>query len=198
MEEKKICCTCKKEFPKNKDFFFYKKDSYKLASGERVIFYKITSDCKKCHGQKRTKRLRLERCKELGCTEKEYKQTVIKIIAEKKLKYKFLKNISASNRQHIINAIDRGYIWVSKAQWDEDVKTNIIQASINRRKFDYGNKPELTTKDKNKAARKAITKACVANRFRIPVKELPNEIYETYRNIILLKRELNFGSGINR
>lgn len=185
----KICCTCKKELPRNEKYFFRKTERQILSTGEEKIYYSFRSNCKECHAKK-VSLIRLKKqCEKYGCTPENYKEAYSKKQAYDKLKYKELLDIPQSKRHYIREKIDKGYEFISIEKWNIDTKENTRIGNINKRKYDYG-KEVITRKDMNNAYRKELTPAIIANRFKISVSNLPKEIYETQKLIIQLKREI--------
>jgi len=74
----KICCSCKKEFPRNREFFFKKTMKQKTADGTIKTYHSFRSDCKDCHAKKGNNRRLKKRFKELGIDSlEEYKEAYI-------------------------------------------------------------------------------------------------------------------------
>lgn len=185
--ETKICSECKKILPKSKEFFFTKKYKQKTANG--ISEYTcLRSTCKKCHTKISTAKHRAKRLAELGCTLENYKETYCKIIAEKRKKYKEL-DIPQKNRTYILKKIRNGYNYTSIEKYNEDKKDYQIKNGLLRRKYDYGTTEKLTVKMQNQKYHEVLTDSIIALSLGFSVKEIPKEIIEIQRNIILLKRQ---------
>lgn len=185
--ETKICSECKKILPKSQEFFFTKKYKQKTANG----IYEYTclrSTCKKCHTKISTAKHRAKRFAELGCTLENYKETYFKIIAEKRKKYKEL-DIPQKKRTYILKKIRNGYNYTSIEKYNEDKKDYQIKSGLLRRKYDYETTEKLTVKMQNQKQHEVLTDAIIALSLGFSVKEIPKEIIEIQRNIILLKRQ---------
>lgn len=185
--ETKICSECKKILPKSKEFFFTKKYKQKTANGISEYIC-LRSTCKKCHTKISTAKHRAKRLEELGCTLENYKETYYKIIAEKRKKYKEL-DIPQKKRTYILKKIRNGYNYTSIEKYNEDKKDYQIKSGLARRKYDYGTTEKLTVKMQNQKQHEVLTDAIIALSLGFSVKEIPKEIIEIQRNIILLKRQ---------
>lgn len=53
--EKKTCKICKKELPKNEDYFFISKSKYKLKDGSVNTYSFFSGNCKRCVAAKKRK-----------------------------------------------------------------------------------------------------------------------------------------------
>ncbi len=185
----KICSECKMELPKTKEYFFTKK--YKQEYKGKILEYTcFRSTCKKCHSILSTEKNRNKRIKELGCTIETYKETYCKIIAIKKTKYKELLDIPPNKRVYLIRKMNDGYIFEGIEKYKEDVKKSYKKASINRRKYDYGDVDKVTRQMANEMAMRYLPDSRIAQSMGFKVKDIPKEILEVQRNIIFLKREM--------
>jgi len=117
-----------------------------------------------------------------------YKETYYKIIAEKRKKYKEL-DIPQKNRTYILKKIRNGYNYTSIEKYNEDKKDYQIKNGLLRRKYDYGTTEKLTVKMQNQKYHEVLTDSIIALSLGFSVKEIPKEIIEIQRNIILLKRQ---------
>lgn len=180
--EFKICCTCKRELPKNEKYFFKR-----ITTKE---YHSFRSDCKECFYKKSEKRKKEKRFKELKCTNENYKEAWIENMSFNKTKHKELYGIKQSTKQHITKKIDNGYEFTTLDNYKEDVKENIRNSQIKHRKYNYSSDSLLSKKEINEAQMEAISKAIICNRFKIKANELPDELYENIKLTIKIKREL--------
>lgn len=188
METKK-CSECKKELPKTKEYFFTKR--YKNQLKNKVVEYVcFRSTCKKCHSILSAEKQRLKRCKELGCTIENYKEVYLKNIAEKHIKYPELKDIPKEKRGQILKFIRNGLEYKSFDDYENYLKSVFDLRSIEKRKYDYGNVKRVTCDLANKKSMELLTDSRLALSMGFKVKDIPKEILEVKRNIILLKREI--------
>lgn len=185
--ETKICGCCGIEYPKTKDYFFTKTHTSNID--DKVSHY-FRSVCKKCHSKLGTRRKHIKRFKELKCNDSNYKEKWTEQIALKHLKHKQLVGIPQTKRSYISKKIDNGYVFTSIEKYNNDIWDNIEKRALKSRKYNYSNFNKLSNKDCNDMQTRILTDAKIANILRVPIKELPLEIIELQRSIILMKREL--------
>jgi len=187
--ETKICSECKQELPKTKEYFFTKHYKQKTVNGisEYTCF---RSTCKKCHSILSTKKNRNKRIKELGCTLENYKETYLKNIAHKHIKYTELKDIPKEKRGQILKFIRNGLEYKSFADYENYIKSVFDLRSIEKRKYDYGIVKRVTLDLANKKSMELLADSRLALSMGFKVKDIPKEILEVKRNIIFLKREM--------
>lgn len=106
------------------------------------------------------------------------------------------------NRIHA-QVTKNNYVFITVEQFEKDMKLlRSSQARIQnkkKRKYDYGTDENITTTQQSKMFVDKMTKAYICQSIlRKPVSEVPDEVVETTRNILMLKRELKIGSGIKR
>lgn len=195
---KKTCGTCKKEYPKTKEYFFIRKINQKLASGEIAIYKSFRSDCKKCHGVKGDKRRIKKRCKELNCNISNYRKNW-------KKQYSETRTIDLDTKKLITEGRYTHYLKLLREESIKDYETYLkhVEKSNkerNKRLSDMVlSKQKYFTKEEKKTALKMyaknekdrLTDAYVANMvMNCKVSDLTPEIIETKRNVLKLKREL--------
>lgn len=187
--ETKICSKCKQALPKTKEYYFTK--NYTQQNKGKISHYTcFRSTCKKCHSLLQTEKNRNKRIEELGCTHENYKETYYKIISEKKTKYKELSFLPNNKRGYLIRKIKKGYVFEGVEKWNNDVKESYKIAAKNRRKYDYGDVEKVTHQMRNEMAMKYLVNSRLAQSLGFSTKEIPKEILQVQRNIILLKREM--------
>jgi len=192
----KMCGTCGKEFPKTKDYFFERTIKQKNKSGY-AEYKSFKSDCKKCHGKKGNQRRVEKRCEELNCSTSEYR-------ANWKKQYSETRTIDKSAKKELSKGQYRVYLQKLSDGIVSNVDEYRQEVFKNRhskpwsRKFDYGGKVFLTLKERlNKShsiRRDNLTDTYILNALGFKKGELPNEVIETKRLIIKLKREVRHGS----
>jgi hypothetical protein len=185
--ETKYCGGCKKDFPKTNEFFHAKTTKQKLKNGTVAIYQGFRSVCKKCHVIKSVDRCRKKRCKELGCSLDEYESVYRAQRSLSKMKYTELIDIPTASRGRIIRRMDNGYVFTTPEQYKIDWRKDISSA---RRKYDYGEVDFVTRKMAQAMQTKHLTKARLALGTNFSANDLPEDIYELKKTIILLKREL--------
>jgi len=198
MIEYKTCCTCKKELPKTKQYFYVKNSKQKLSSGKIAVYKRFRSNCKKCHSIKTEKNRIKKRCKELDCDVSDYRKNwkkqysttrTIDLEAKQNLTqgqynhFKKLKNKDNNlNYKKYLNNVEE-----NKKQRNERIRNE----SLLRQKYFTKEDKRLALRMYAKNEKDRLTDAYVANHILYcKVSDLPKEIIETKRNIIKLKREL--------
>lgn len=190
----KACGTCKKELPKNKKYFFIKTTKQKLASGKIAIYKGFRSNCKKCHAVKGNERRVEKRCKELDCNISEYRENWKKQYSKTRTMDLVAKNQLTNGEYNVYRSYLKKGLIFSVKEYRERVYVN-KHSKPWLRKFDYGGKVFLEDKERrNKANRNKIdniTDSYITNYLGYKKNEIPEEIIETKRLLIKLKRELN-------
>ena len=191
---KKICGSCKKEYPKNKKYFFIKISKQKLASGKIAIYKGFRSNCKKCHQIKTEERRVSKRCVEMNCNISDYRDNWKKQFSKTRTTDLVAKSQLTEGRYN-------GYRVLFKKGLVKNVKEYNEKVFINKhskpwlRKYDYGGKVFLEDKERrdknNKNKIENITDTYIVNYLGYKKGEVPKEIIETKRLLIKLKRELN-------
>ena len=191
---KKICGSCKKEYPKTKKYFFIRTYKEVLASGKTAIYKGFKSNCKKCHGIKGAERRVKKRCKELDCNVSDYRENW-------KKQYSKTRTINLLAKKELTEGQYNTYKSHVKKGLSFDLKEHKERVYINKhskpwlRKFDYGGKVFLEDKERrdknNKNKIENITDSYIVNYLGYKKGEVPKEIIETKRLLIKLKRELN-------
>lgn len=191
---KKICTSCITELPKTKEYFFTKKYKQKLATGEIKKYECLRSVCKKCHSIK-TEEFRVKkRCEEMNCEiseyrinwKKQYSETRTKDLeARKMLKIgeyghfkRLLKKSEVNNLKDYLFRIENkiGY----KSMWDLKRKPKEHHLKYKR--------------DYYRIDRLKLKKAMIANNYLgLKVNQVSDEIIETKRLLIQIKREIKNG-----
>lgn len=185
--ETKICGTCKKKLPKTDEYFFRRIIKQKLANGSIVEYLSYKSSCKKCFGKKGNERRIRNRCAEMGCSINEYRTKWKEQYSKTRRLYPEINDLPEHIRIAVRIKIHKGYIYTTYDQYKLDCRSNVSMA---RRKYDYGSKKILSEKDKNSMAILKLTNARLALGTGMSVREIPEEVLETKRLIITLKREL--------
>jgi len=197
-EEYKVCGDCKRKLPKTSEYFHERSDFFVLKNGKKKKTKGLRSVCKSCHHKKTEEKRRLKRIEELSCTKETYKKYWTNEISKKRLKHKQLEGHGLNNSKlsMVSRFIDENpdYNYTNYDQFLKDrseiAKENILNGHINTRKYDYKKNNYLTIQDKNEMYMKVLPRAIVANRLGFKVNELTHDVYETYKNIVNLKREL--------
>lgn len=187
----KVCNECGIKYPMTKEYFFTKTTKYKLADGTMGQCTSFRWICKKCHGENTYLRKKKEVCKEYGCELKDYDETWKKRLSQAKTLYAEL-DIPKHRRGYILHRIKNRYHYTTFEQYKKDLKINIINGSKSRRKYDYGDVDYITSDMRNKMYMKHITDARIALSIGLSVKDVPKEIIEVKRLLIMLKREAGF------
>jgi len=187
----KACCRCGKIFPLTNEYFFTKQDKIRHIDGSIKIYRKFTHVCKVCHSVISTEKNRRKRCIELGCDLTELKKTVLGEMAFKKLKYKELKDVPYLIRMYCLRYSRKEGRLVMPSEYEDLKIKHLKQKWINQRKFNYGNVEKVTRSMSNNATLIKMTDARIALILGMPVKEVPKEIIEVKRALIMLKREAN-------
>lgn len=190
--ETRVCITCKQELPSTPDYFYRRVIKQKLVDGSIAEYHTIRSQCKKCHIKKCDERRIVKRCAEMGCDIKDYRDNWKKQYSRTRTKYPEIKHLPKSVQYTLKKWLDDGYKFITYEQYRIDVRKKTSKAS---RKYDYGTDEFLTQKQRNGMAEKVITKSRVSLRFGIPTKDLPDEIYETAKLNIQIKRALKKGES---
>jgi hypothetical protein len=189
------CTTCKKEYPKTKEYFFEKTSKQKLASGKIAVYKGFRSSCKKCHGIKGENRRIKKRCQELNCDIKDYRKnwkqqysetrTVDLDAKEKLTEGQYNHYMDLYNKNEVKDYVD--YLYRVEAK-KRTLSKNKIKITSYKEIQNYRNKYYL--KD-----RKKLKDAYIANNILgFKVGEIPKQVLETKRLIIKLKREVNYES----
>jgi len=191
IKKTKTCSRCGNEFPLNDTYFFKKVIKQELANGEIAVYYGYRHLCKKCHAAVTLEKKRKKRYKELGCTESGYKAAYIEQQRFKKIKFKELANVDDKTRAKILRVFRKyGKMFYSEEDYDQHLIEVRKQASLKHRKYDYGNADFITPKMSSEKYMLNLTNARMAQSLGMSVKDVPEEIIETKRLTIKLKREL--------
>ena len=188
--EKKTCARCGTEYPKTEEYFFRKIVKQKLSDGTMKKYKSLRHVCKQCHSIIGTEKNRAKRCKELGCNINELNQVVRNIISFKKLKYKELKDVPQLIRQYCLRYSRKEGRLILPPEYEELRNKNLKEKWLKQRKYDYGEAERVTPSMLNKKSTEAMTDARMALIIGMPVKEIPKEIIEVKRTLIMLKREV--------
>ena len=194
MSENKTCGTCRKEYPKTKNYFFIRKIKQHNAKGELKIYNSFRSDCKSCRAKKGSKRRVAKRCKEMNCDISEYRENWKKQYSKTRTMDLVAKNQLTNGEYNVYRSYLKKGLIFSVKEYRERVYVN-KHSKPWLRKFDYGGKVFLEDKERrNKANRNKIdniTDSYITNYLGYKKNEVPKEIIETKRLLIKLKRELN-------
>lgn len=191
MNSVKICTSCNIQHPKTTDYFYRKTIKNKLKSGEIAIYYSFRSICKSCYDAKTQLNRKRKRCEEMGCEidnyrkywKQQYSETrTIDIEAKSKLNqnqyswYRQLKrNGVINNVEEYINRISNG---LGYKEMGEKKRKSIEHHRQYRREY-------------YREYNKNLPNSLIANLYlKAKVSEIPNEIIETTRLLIQLKRLL--------
>lgn len=165
----KQCSHCKELFPATTNFFFKKVNK----KGTIINGYTLKQDsislrhiCKSCHAKYVKKLKHKHRCKELGIKtyDKHYSMSIGKV------KYPDAINMSINERARYYRFIRSGMsVEEYKLHLDTYRAKNAIIARAAKRK-------EIT----KKISKKEISRCLAANRMRIPVKDVNDELYKLY------------------
>lgn len=185
--ETKVCGRCKKEFPKTREHFYTKKYKQKLVDGTYSRYTCLRSVCKKCNTAQKVEKSRAKRCEELGCTLNEYESIYRRQQRTSRMKYPELIDIPEPKRVGIRRWIENGYAFTTVEQYELDWRK---QRSRDRRKYDYGDVDFVTSKLSNDMQIKNLTRGRLALGTNFSAKDMPEEVYQLKKTIILLKREL--------
>jgi len=185
METKK-CCRCKKKYPKTLEYFFQRIYKHKLTNGTIVSYEGFRSTCKKCHIIISNNKRIEKRCAEMGCNVSDYRENWLKQMARAKTLYPELIDISPIKKPAIRKKLRNGYQFTTYEQYKKDCGNNISKA---KRKYDYGQVDRVSIKMRQDMYQKVVTNARAAMIMGLSVKEVPKEIIETKRTLIILKRE---------
>lgn len=183
----KKCGECKNEFPKTTEYFFLRIIKQKLVDGSTVEYLSLKSICKKCHGTKANELRIQKRCNEMGCETKDYRENWKKQYSKTRTLNPEISHLHYSLRGGIRKKIRKGYKYTNHEQYKLDCRSNV---SMCHRKYDYGDKKLLTTKDINNKRTQVMSDSYLALAIGLSVNEIPKEMIETKRLIYTLKREL--------
>ena len=184
--EKKVCGTCKIEFPKTEEYFFKRVIKQQNKSGFSV-YYSFKSNCIKCHGKKGMALKIKKRCQEMNCEVSEYRENWKKQYSKTRTKYiEEISHLPVGTRNTIMKKIHGGYKFTNYEKYRLDWRKEL---SKSKRKYDYGNLDFIPKG--TQAGIKNITDAYIALCLKKSVKEIPKEMIETKRLIIKLKRLTN-------
>jgi hypothetical protein len=193
----KKCTICKKEFLKNEDNFFYKKDKYKLIDGTFKNFLKCCSSCKRCHSIKKTEITRKKRCEELNCSLDEYNKKWKLEIGLKNRKFK--EAFNHPKYKILLYNVNKGYIFSSIRQFEEDLKNNLFIRRRIKKITKIKIADDLLLSDLPKKERSSLEKeyrntiltdGLVANRLGFKVSEISKDHIQTKRLIIQINKLL--------
>jgi Holliday junction resolvase-like predicted endonuclease len=198
MSENKICCSCKKEYPKNKEYFFVKTSKEILASGKIAIYKGFRSNCKKCHGIKGNQRRIKKRCKELDCNVSDYRENWKKQYSETRtIDLISKKELTQGQYNHFMKLIRNGFNinykeYLVRVKLSKKEKINrLIKIVLSKQKYFTKEDKKLALRMYANNEKERLTDAYVANMtMKCKISELTPEIIETKRNILKLKREL--------
>jgi len=197
IKEFKVCSRCKVEFPLNKDFFFTKT----TKKGVVVNGYELKNNCvsfrsvcKKCNGKITLEKKQKKRAEELGVDLSFYLENKIelqkKALREAKTKFPMLQNIGIRKgcASYIRKKIREGYVFTNLEDYKKQVQENFKEASIKKRKEDYGDAEKATQKIRVEL----LLDSHIKTRLGFKKSDyVPKEIIESKRLIMQLKRELN-------
>jgi hypothetical protein len=192
----KTCGECNKDFPKTKDYIFVKVIKQKNKSGF-ATYYSFRSTCKTCHGKKGNERRVKKRCKELDCNISNYRKNWKKQFSETRtIDMQAKKKLTRGQYSHYRRMVLKGV-----ASNVEEYRKEVFKNKNSKpwlRKFDYEGKVFLTAKERvnknNSMKIDNLTDIYITNMLGLKKGEVPNELIETKRLIIKIKREVNYGS----
>jgi len=202
MSKYKTCGTCKKEYPKTTEYFFTRKIKQYNTKGDLNIYNSFRSDCKKCRAEKGNKRRIKNRCKEMNCDISEYRKNW-------KSQYSKTRTIDLEAKKHLTQGQYNHFKRLKKNDNTLDYKTYLKNVENNKQQRNerlvnevLSKQKYFTKEDKRIALRMyaknekdRLTNAYVANMvMKCKISDLSPEIIETKRNIIKLKRELNYNN----
>jgi len=198
IKTEKCCNHCKTTLPLT-DEYFYKKITKK---GTIINGYAIRTDsisfkhiCKSCHNkdnrEREVKKIMIKHNLKSKEELLELKKNNFKQSGIKRQKYPYPEDcVTIAQRKRYRSILDMGY---NPETYSEEWKKKWFESTKAKRKYNYG--PEYENKKVpgkliNKECRKVLTDGVVCNIMRKSVKDLPKEIIEIKRTIILLKREI--------
>jgi len=189
----KKCTECEKEFPKTLKYFFAKNIKQLNKKGKLKIYKSFRSVCKSCHGKKGNENRIKKRCQEMNCAIEEYHN-------KWKMQYSKTRTIDYDAKSKLVEGRYRVYLKMINEGRVTNVSEYLEESFKNKhskpwlRKFDYGNKVYLSKDERvnklNSYKIENITDNYIINKLGFKKGELPNEVIETSRLIIKLKREI--------
>jgi hypothetical protein len=185
----KICARCKELFPATEEYFFRKVCKYKLVNGAIKTCNSLRHVCKKCKANIETEKRLKKRYSELGCNSQNYKESYIKEIAFKKLRFKEFQYMSGRDRADVLRKYRTTGKFMTEEQYNEYLYKQRTIASLKHRKYNYGNVERVTPQMVNTMSLLYMTDSRIALIMGMSVKDAPKEIIEAKRALIMLKRE---------
>ena len=194
--ETKICTKCKEKFPRTKEYFLEKITKPNIKNGLINISYSFKSMCKNCLKQHIKEKRNKITAKKLNISYEEYVSNIkfyrYKQSGEKNIKYNGFdrSNLTRSQRNNITERLRKGdSIEMALFGYKKRALENTKRAL---RKYDYGKSLDenITMKEVSDYRRTHLIKAYVANCYKIPVKELNDELYIALKQKITLKRKI--------
>ena len=111
-------------------------------------------------------------------------------------------NVQCSIRDQIKK---NNYVFTTVEQFEKDIKIRknnykevLIRWGKDKRKYDYTVDENTTNAQQQKMYAAIMTKSYICRLLKQSTSEVPDEVVETTRNILMLKRELKIGPGIKR
>lgn len=185
----KACSKCGKVFPLTEEFFYKKKVYWITTDGEYRSTYSYRTMCRSCHTASGEKRRIKKRLAELGCEKEDYRKAWTGKIALARLKFKELQDIPRLQRIYIVRSYLKTGELVPPELYKEWVKKRLKNKHIRQRKYDYGDVDKVTSQMLNEKSLLHLPDARIALIIGLPVKEVPKEMIEAKRALIMLKRE---------
>lgn len=192
----KICTKCKIEYPKNNEFFTLKITKPSVKNKLINISYTFSYQCRVCLKETVKEKRNKATAKKLNISYEEYKDNIKKYkyiqSSQKTIKYNNFdrSNLTKSQRNNITERLRKGdSLEMALFGYKKRALENKRKAV---RKCDYKKSLEenITTKERDDYRRTHLHKSYVASCYKIPVKKLSDELYETLKQKIILKRKL--------
>lgn len=186
----RTCKCCESELPENDKYFYPTKMLRYRKDGSSENYFWLNTICRQCLRKKDRDKAALKRMKDHGFADiVEYKKKIQEIKSncnKDKILMPELSHLSRSLRYTIYKKIKNGYVFSTYEQYKKDGGK-----PGGKRKYDYSHNGKLTNKEQNGMKRHLLLDSYIASDLLAKsVKELPQEIIETKRLIIQLKREL--------
>jgi hypothetical protein len=194
--ETKICTKCKEKFPRTKEYFIEKITKPNIKNGLINISYSFKSMCKNCLKQHVKEKRNKITAKKLNISYEDYVNNIklyqYKQSGEKTIKYHGFdrSNLTRSQRNHITERLRKGdSLEMALFGYKKRAKENSRKAL---RKYNYGKSLDenITMKEVSAYRKTHLIKAYVANCYKIPAKQLNDELYDALKQNLLLKRKI--------
>ena len=195
-QKEKKCSCCGDIKPRTEEYFF-KKTVYNKKDKSKT-YQSFRSICKICWSKEQTRKNRLKRIKELGCTLSNYEKTWRSINGKTIRKYPFLYDYNLTKNQiaYIITKIKKGYKFVNHEKFLEDCKKDRRESLEKRGRGIYKDIPDeyVLWKDVPKDIRNNIinkrdpSDAQACNWLGKKIGDLDKETIETKKLIVKINR----------